>query len=179
MRTTVAFDRHGNRYAEEGLDRCACGSKYWEQDRCVDCGTPVTMRSRRSPEFGGFRHPAGGRLTATMYGGAYWGTPGEPNANPVLAAMREDDLKHDPWGTAMAWAFAVCDYLHHVALASDDIPEGLGYRPAATAVGEGFEDESHPEATIVNMGLDTFTLVQAAKCLDRYLDWCKAAGRDY
>lgn len=26
-----------------GLDRCYCGCKYWEHDRCVDCGsaTPV------------------------------------------------------------------------------------------------------------------------------------------
>ena len=56
----------------------------------------------------------------------------------------------DPWGTAMAWAFGVCDYLHHVALC-DDIPEGLGYRPAATVRGEGFDDESYPDATIVNM----------------------------
>jgi len=172
MRATPFFDRLGNRYAEEGLDRCACGSKYWEGDRCVDCGTPVTMR-KRSP-FG----PTGsGALHATMYGGAYWGDPGRPNANPILAAMRDDDMS-DPWGTAMAWAFGVCDYLHHVALC-DDIPEGLGYRPAATVRGEGFDDESYPDATIVNMGLDNLTLIRAAQILDRYLDWCKAAGRDY
>lgn len=24
--------------AQEGCDRCECGSKYWENDRCVDCG---------------------------------------------------------------------------------------------------------------------------------------------
>lgn len=34
-------DRHGNVVAKEGCDRCWCGSKYWEHDRCVDCGTPV------------------------------------------------------------------------------------------------------------------------------------------
>jgi hypothetical protein len=31
-------DRHGNRVAVEGCTRCPCGSKYWENDACVDCG---------------------------------------------------------------------------------------------------------------------------------------------
>ncbi len=113
----------------------------------------------------------------SLYGGAYAGTRSRPNANPVLSWMRDDDFS-DPWGTAMAWAFAVCDYLHHVALC-DDIPESLGYSPAATVRGEGFEEESYPDACIVEMAADTYTLVQAAKCLSRYIDWCVDAGRDY
>lgn len=115
----------------------------------------------------------------SLYGGVHKGTRKRPNANPVLDAMRDDDLGGDPWGTAMAWGFAVCDYLHHVALADDAIPAGLGYRPAATRVGEGFDDDSWPEGYLIEMGLDTYTLSVAARCLDRYLDWCKAAGVDY
>lgn len=38
MSNTKQPDRHGNVIAREGVDRCGCGSKYWEQDRCVDCG---------------------------------------------------------------------------------------------------------------------------------------------
>jgi hypothetical protein len=34
-------DQHGNRIAKEGVDRCACGCKYWENDHCIDCGEPV------------------------------------------------------------------------------------------------------------------------------------------
>ena len=34
-------DRHGNLIAEEGCDRCACGSKYWENDECIDCGSGI------------------------------------------------------------------------------------------------------------------------------------------
>lgn len=30
-----------NTHALEGLDRCQCGCKYWEYDRCIDCGTHV------------------------------------------------------------------------------------------------------------------------------------------
>jgi hypothetical protein len=115
----------------------------------------------------------------TLYGGVHRGTAARPNANPVLAWMRDDDIAGDPWGTAMAWAFAVCEYLHHVALDDDAIPASLGYSSAAVRQGEGFEDESWPEGALVEMAVDTFTLHTAAKCLSRYLDWCKAAGLDY
>jgi hypothetical protein len=33
----------GNKVAQEGVDRCACGCKYWENDRCIDCGTHVSQ----------------------------------------------------------------------------------------------------------------------------------------
>jgi hypothetical protein len=33
------MDRHGNVTATEGCSRCDCGCKYWENDRCIDCGT--------------------------------------------------------------------------------------------------------------------------------------------
>lgn len=35
MATTTDF---GNLLAHEGCDRCDCGCKYWEHDRCIDCG---------------------------------------------------------------------------------------------------------------------------------------------
>ena len=31
-------DKFINRARQEGVDRCPCGSKYWENDRCIDCG---------------------------------------------------------------------------------------------------------------------------------------------
>jgi len=37
-------DMHGNVVAEEGCTRCACGCKYWEGDRCIDCGAPPPGR---------------------------------------------------------------------------------------------------------------------------------------
>ena len=38
-------DKHGNSIAQEGCTICECGCKYWEHDRCVDCGAeaPVTF----------------------------------------------------------------------------------------------------------------------------------------
>jgi hypothetical protein len=32
------MDGFGNINAREGCDRCACGCKYWEDDKCVSCG---------------------------------------------------------------------------------------------------------------------------------------------
>lgn len=40
------MDQHGNTVAQEGMDRCFCGCKYWENDKCVDCGTPVRRSSQ-------------------------------------------------------------------------------------------------------------------------------------
>lgn len=39
------MDLFGNERAQEGVDRCACGCKYWEQDRCIDCGEPVERKA--------------------------------------------------------------------------------------------------------------------------------------
>jgi len=39
MYVTHLPDRHGNQLQCEGLARCACGCKYYELDRCIDCGT--------------------------------------------------------------------------------------------------------------------------------------------
>lgn len=36
--------------AREGCDRCYCGCKYWENDRCIDCG--ISIRAcLRDPEW--------------------------------------------------------------------------------------------------------------------------------
>lgn len=37
----TTMDEHGNINATEGVSVCVCGCKYWENDKCVDCGTMV------------------------------------------------------------------------------------------------------------------------------------------
>lgn len=40
-REMMAFmDKHGNKKALEGCDRCLCGCKYWENDVCVSGEDP-------------------------------------------------------------------------------------------------------------------------------------------
>jgi hypothetical protein len=41
LETDPPADQYGNRIAREGCSRCWCGCKYWEQDRCADCSTPI------------------------------------------------------------------------------------------------------------------------------------------
>lgn len=38
---STTTDRNGNYLANDGCDICACGCKYWENDRCIDCGQDV------------------------------------------------------------------------------------------------------------------------------------------
>jgi len=38
-------DSHGNWIRLEGCDFCYCGCKYWENDRCIDCGGKEVNRS--------------------------------------------------------------------------------------------------------------------------------------
>ena len=40
---------HGNTIARDGVDRCDCGCKYWENDRCIDCGASIEA-ARRSTQ---------------------------------------------------------------------------------------------------------------------------------
>lgn len=40
----MSADRFGNQVAREGVDRCTCGCKYWENDRCIDCSATVDRR---------------------------------------------------------------------------------------------------------------------------------------
>jgi hypothetical protein len=43
--------RLGNTVRDSGCDRCPCGCKYWENDRCIDCGgTEVVEEPDNSPE---------------------------------------------------------------------------------------------------------------------------------
>jgi hypothetical protein len=37
------MDKFENKIAQEGVDRCFCGCKYWENDHCVDCGESITF----------------------------------------------------------------------------------------------------------------------------------------
>lgn len=140
------------------------------------------------------------------------GTLTRPNANPILAVMRDDDFS-DPWGTGMSWAGAVCDVLYDAD--PNAVPASLGYSPGVGGPevpngGEGVHritvtdvpwetahvwcwlhgldetaPESHPDPEDLPYWSDpafrarAAELVTAAVCLSRYLDWVKAAGRDY
>lgn len=47
----IGVRRLNNMIAVEGVDRCRCGAKYWENDTCVDCGERVVGHVAGFPVF--------------------------------------------------------------------------------------------------------------------------------
>lgn len=117
-----------------------------------------------------------------------------PNRNHILSIMRDNDM-YDPWGAAMAWAFACAENL---AMFGQAVPNELGYRMSiAGPCVESYEDFQVAEYLGAEVDIENETVefdltndstefeariaeVQfAGRCLARYIDWCKAAGKDY
>jgi len=146
--TGPVADKHGNLLAREGQDRCGCGAKYWEHDVCVDCGTHV-------------RHALQPELPETD--------------NPIIALMREDDVEHDPFGTAMGWAWAVAENLHFRA--GETVPDELGYSPGMGA--SDIEAEDYASQMIAAEGFRAGTMTEAALILHHFIDECRRLGKDY
>lgn len=110
------------------------------------------------------------------------------NSNPVLVLMREDDVKGDPWGTAMAWGFGIAEVLH---AAGEEVPSEMQYSPSAYVRLSSERPDEYPDCDVwdlLNQTPGTYipgfgaTLEQiqdAGRMISRYIDWCKAAGLDY
>jgi hypothetical protein len=102
-------------------------------------------------------------------------TKTRPNRNPVLAVMR-DDFGSDDWGTAISWAFAVAEVS---TLEGIDVAPELEYRPSII----GPTLDGYPDTYLYDMyqagEVSEDDLREAGTLLARYLDWLRAAGRDY
>lgn len=119
--------------------------------------------------------------------------------------MRDDDFS-DPWGTALSWAWGIVETLYDADPSL--VPSAMGYRPgmggpevpyrayADQELGHHPEDVSsetnqvwehlhagHHQDPIYweDPGFEARVkeLVTAVLCLSRYLDWCRAVGKDY
>lgn len=107
--------------------------------------------------------------------------------NLILNLMREDDIAHDPWGTAMAWGFAVCEVLY---AAGEEVPRTLDYLPSPYVALSTERPEEFPDCVVWDALHDASAWVSgttisvedvqyAGLIIGRFLDWCKLAGRDY
>jgi len=105
-----------------------------------------------------------------------------PNSNYILAVMRDGEVD---WSTAMAWAFACAETL---TVLGAEVPAELGYQPSpfvAVESPETYEPESYENSVVweFSAGYEDIKAVEtiqfAARCLSRYIDWCRAAGKDY
>ena len=102
--------------------------------------------------------------------------------NMILDEIQHDDIQHDPWGTALAWHFAVAAVLDAVG----DVPGAWQYRPSPLAVDDVAEiasGEEEPDALIATWWMSgdvtTEALVYAGNVLARYVRVCERAGKSY
>lgn len=83
----------------------------------------------------------------------------------------------DPWGSAMAWRFAVADALYHTG---SDIPDAWAYRhgPICQGDDDDFTSELVRE-TLAEGEVGSDDLRAFGDALDRYSRQLSRAGRDY
>lgn len=110
------------------------------------------------------------------------GTRTRPNANPILARMR-DDFGSDSWGVVMGWSFGVAEVLY---VAGETVPPEMGFHPSPflDTADPDTAPEEYPDEMVWQMlrefGEVTVTELQTAgKCLARYAEWLKADGQAY
>lgn len=105
--------------------------------------------------------------------------PPEMNDHPVSEVLSMFWDGGDPWGSAMAEGFAVCDFVTFHLDAQEEIPSELGYQPGMG--GPGTEDARYV-MLVDSFERGDFSAADAYEYLpivERYLDACKAAGLDY
>lgn len=107
--------------------------------------------------------------------------------------IRMDDIKHDPWGTAMGWHSAIARVLH--ALDPNLVPANWEYQRSVADTADleeiagdpDSEDEDenleYPDCDVALFVLgdevDEATLIYWGNVLARYTAACKRAGRSY
>lgn len=148
---------------------------------CHECHEPIVKVGQR------WQHEDKGQMHT-----AWYGSP-RPNKNYILQVMRDEFGADDEWGIAISWAFAVAECLAVIGAAP---PAELEYQPSPFVVVQSPEEYSKAVRSGQEpydhflvweyLGYDTgLTLSrveevqQAGKILARYLDWLRAAGKDY
>lgn len=107
--------------------------------------------------------------------------------NRVLNDVRGDDIYHDPYGTSLAWVFAVCGVLEALG---EYIPPHWGYSrgPSAPLTFEeirDFPDEYERERWLLedlapdNGLINVEDLLYAGEVLHRYIRILGVQGRTY
>lgn len=103
------------------------------------------------------------------------------NFHPVSVELALGEIwdTGDPWGSAMAEAFALCDWLTFDQWRPDAIPACLAFRPSPMGADTG----RYLYRGIVELWPDSgLTIEQVSdylSLLDEFLDACVAEGLDY
>lgn len=100
----------------------------------------------------------------------------------IMSDVRIDDIKHDPWGTAMSWLGAIGDVVY--VLTGEAMPE---YGPSPMVNQDNGREYITCEGgtgqdvlTMYDDGRVTIDDMRAAyTILNRFADWAERAGRSY
>ena len=92
------------------------------------------------------------------------------NYSDLKKEYRLGDHKHDPWGTTMAWLFAVADYL---TFEGNGAPDSWEFTPAMG----GPDTESYEFETLKES--DLAAVEQFGALLHRHDRLCRHFGKDY
>lgn len=85
----------------------------------------------------------------------------------------------DPWGTAMAWLFALASVVY--VETGECLPE---YQPSPMLdTREDLEEDDYPTSITLDLYDDANVTLDDMRdvftVMSRYADWCKLAGKDY
>ena len=109
------MDKFGNKAAREGLDRCFCGCKYWENDLCTDCQTHIDAVRNSWPPF-----------QAEILGRIPIGLSANDVAASVVSMMRENVMLIR-WSKSQPLPGMVAVQLHFRAVDEDTAETALRY----------------------------------------------------
>ncbi len=100
-----------------------------------------------------------------------------PTRNPVLETMRDTFDGGDPWGSTIAWHFAVSDVLHEID--PELVPKSWEFTPSVFGSNtEAYEYEAVCDL-IKDEGIDADVLIHAGNVLARYAHILMLNGYDY
>lgn len=100
-----------------------------------------------------------------------------PTRNPILETMRDTFDDGDPWGSAVAWHFAIADVIAEID--REQVPSAWEFRQSPFGADtEAYEYEAIIE-TMANDGATLEDLVHAGNVLARYTHLLSINGYDY
>ena len=93
----------------------------------------------------------------------------------LKSEIRIDDIKHDPWGTAISWHFVLCDQLAY----RDEIAplHKWQYRPGGGNWTDPRQDDDYQHELFDQCS--TSDLVKFGELLSRYTRLCDHLGQSY
>lgn len=100
-----------------------------------------------------------------------------PTRNPVLETMRDTFDAGDPWGSNIAWLFAIADVIYEIN--PEQVPAEWEFRPSPF----GADTESYEYNAICDLikdeGIDVDVILHAGRVLNRYDNLLRLAGMNY